>query len=299
MKTILRLQGLLLPVLLLATLTGSAQLPNPVIDPFGTDSLIVLDTLVFENGECDSMTIPHPTGVNASCNKCDGMYIYSVSCNDHIRTDTFKNLCPGTYNRLIIIKGDPDRDISDMHVWGKVIITQAPGPAVTLSRTNATCGQCDGSATVQASGGTPPYTYSWPGGVLSGLCPGTYWGTVTDSKGCTQTFSVDIGGCLTDTAADTVVTEARAGNSAQETAEGVFPNPFSDRVRVCFYSARTGTAVITLHNETGHTERRISAPVMAGKNTVLLDGQGLAPGIHIVRVALPDRVIRLKALRRQ
>jgi len=59
--------------------------------------------------------------------------------------------------------------------------------------TDVTCnGACDGTAVATPNSGTPPYTYSWaPGGQttdsISGLCPGTYTVTITDSTGATTT----------------------------------------------------------------------------------------------------------------
>ncbi len=57
-------------------------------------------------------------------------------------------------------------------------------------------GQCDGTTDVTVNGGTAPYTYSWNNGAtsqdLSGLCPGTYTITITDSKGCTKTLTATI-----------------------------------------------------------------------------------------------------------
>jgi gliding motility-associated-like protein len=46
-------------------------------------------------------------------------------------------------------------------------------------------GTCEGLASVQADGGTLPYTYSWgPTSVSSDLCAGAYSITVTDDNGC-------------------------------------------------------------------------------------------------------------------
>lgn len=56
---------------------------------------------------------------------------------------------------------------------------------VTVTGTNVTCfGLCNGKATALGSGGWAPYTYQWSNGMttanIAGLCPGTYFVTVTD-----------------------------------------------------------------------------------------------------------------------
>ncbi len=52
------------------------------------------------------------------------------------------------------------------------------------------------SATAMATGGVPPYTYSWSNGAtganVSGLSPGIYTVTVADAYGCTASASVEI-----------------------------------------------------------------------------------------------------------
>lgn len=63
--------------------------------------------------------------------------------------------------------------------------------SATVSSTGVTCfGNANGTATVNASGGTSGYTYLWTGGgttsTISGLAGGSYSVTVTDSKGCTS-----------------------------------------------------------------------------------------------------------------
>ncbi|HTA82431.1 MAG TPA: T9SS type A sorting domain-containing protein [Bacteroidia bacterium] len=69
-------------------------------------------------------------------------------------------------------------------------ITQAGPVNPTTNQTNITCnGAGNGSITVNTTGGTPPYTYSWsPTGAttqtLNNLAPGTYTVTTTDINGC-------------------------------------------------------------------------------------------------------------------
>lgn len=61
---------------------------------------------------------------------------------------------------------------------------------ITPSTTDATCGQSDGTASVNVAGGTTPYTINWSNGMtgpsISGLSPGVYEVTVTDDNNCTE-----------------------------------------------------------------------------------------------------------------
>lgn len=79
--------------------------------------------------------------------------------------------------------------------------TLSPPPPLNASITasaNPTCDNgCNGSATVTATGGTPPYTYAWsPSGgtaaTATGLCAGNYTVTVTDNAGASVVRNVSL-----------------------------------------------------------------------------------------------------------
>ncbi len=63
----------------------------------------------------------------------------------------------------------------------------------------ASCGMFNGAIDLSASGGNPGYTYNWSNGAmapdLSGLAPGSYSVTITDSSspGCTSTAMYNVG----------------------------------------------------------------------------------------------------------
>lgn len=59
------------------------------------------------------------------------------------------------------------------------------------------CGASTGTATINESGGTAPYTYSWSpsggsGATATGLTPGSYTVTVTDNNLCTENININI-----------------------------------------------------------------------------------------------------------
>ncbi|MCB0546714.1 MAG: T9SS type A sorting domain-containing protein [Phaeodactylibacter sp.] len=104
---------------------------------------------------------------------------------------TATNLSAGTYTATIT-------DANGCEVMITVVINEPPALVVVVDSGEA--GSCDnasdGTATVTASGGTPPYTYLWSNGattpIVSNLAPGTYSVTVTDANNCPETGIVVI-----------------------------------------------------------------------------------------------------------
>lgn len=102
------------------------------------------------------------------------------------------NLAAGIYTCTIT-------DASGCSQTATTTVTTVNGPSATLqSQQNVLCnGGNSGTATVNPTGGTPGYTYSWsPSGGTSitgtGLSNGNYTCTITDAAGCTVTQSVVI-----------------------------------------------------------------------------------------------------------
>lgn len=82
-----------------------------------------------------------------------------------------------------------------------VYVVPGVNPTVSIAATSSCPMPCNGTTDLTASGIAPPFTYDWtgPGGFtstmedLSGLCPGTYYVTVTDDNTCPTTDSVVVG----------------------------------------------------------------------------------------------------------
>jgi uncharacterized repeat protein (TIGR03803 family) len=81
-------------------------------------------------------------------------------------------------------------DANSCNTTTPVTITQPSALSATTSQNNVSCnGFSNGSASVTASGGTAPYSYSWSpaGGTAAsatGLSPASYTCTITDNNGC-------------------------------------------------------------------------------------------------------------------
>jgi gliding motility-associated-like protein len=161
-----------------------------IIEPLPLDAGVT-GTPVGCSSVCDGTAVSNPTGGTPG-------YTYQWSPNaapNSLTGSSINNLCPDTFTVTVT-------DTNGCTAQGTYIVTSPPALAVTLDSTNITCfGADDGTATVTPTGGTAPYTYSWVGGCLtapdtnssiSGLCPGVYTVTVTDSANCIFIGSVII-----------------------------------------------------------------------------------------------------------
>jgi hypothetical protein len=138
--------------------------------------------------------------------------------------------------------------------------------SITAS-TDVTCfGGCDGAATVTASGGTPPYTYSWAPLAYTlpsptGICAGTYTCAVTDNNGCTTNAIATINepAQITCTFAVTDATCGAPNGSSCPTVAGgsgvyTYYWPHNGQVTACLLNAATGTYSLEVTDVNGCTE---------------------------------------------
>ncbi|MBI2968783.1 MAG: PKD domain-containing protein [Bacteroidetes bacterium] len=157
-----------------------------------------------------SATVPAPGGltssisssVPASCSgSCDGSATvqisggtppYAVLWDDSSSqaTLTATGLCAGTFQATVT-------DSNNCATVADVTISEPAILAVTISSVNASCnGICDAATNASVTGGTPSYSFNWSTGSTdsgeTGLCPGSYDLTVTDSNGCMATQSTSV-----------------------------------------------------------------------------------------------------------
>ena len=134
-------------------------------------------------GECVGTATVKYTGGNAP---------YNVLWNNAQTTLTATGLCAGTYTVIVT-------DAKGCSVTNVATITSPPELQKAIEATDAYCkGLCIGTASAAISGGSPPYQYIWNDPTnqntptATGLCPGTYMVTVTDSKNCKLTDTATV-----------------------------------------------------------------------------------------------------------
>ena len=141
-----------------------------------------------------------PTVVNSTCGKADGS----------ITLATTGGTTPYTYNWTSGGSGATGINlpinaytitVTDHNGCTQVVADSIKRSVSTLSATASatkasTCGNLNGAATVNATGGFSPYTYSWSGGATAqtatGLNGGSYTVTVTDNMGCSFTAGANV-----------------------------------------------------------------------------------------------------------
>ncbi len=123
-----------------------------------------------------------------------GTLQYSYFWSNAMTTSSISGLPSGPYSVTV----------SDFHnctaVGSTVVNTPTQLVAQFSGVANEKCGNaCDGTASIQVSGGVSPYDFQWndpavPDGTQAAtdLCPGNYVVTVVDDSGCTQTITTDI-----------------------------------------------------------------------------------------------------------
>jgi gliding motility-associated-like protein len=130
---------------------------------------------------------------------------------------------------------------------------------------DATCGNCDGTVTMNPSGGSTPYTYSWTGGnaagqttqTATGLCAGTYIGTAVDASGCLQ---------VSDTITIVELACACAFTSISVAVGPCLANSTYDITGTLDFTGQPTTGTLTITNVCSGNDTTINAPFVSPLN---------------------------------
>ncbi len=126
----------------------------------------------------------------ATCDAPDGTATLSPDTFNYVWSDngstsaTRDDLPSGTYFVTLTDPADPDCP----NVLEVIIGEDNPLVADIIVNAQPDCGVCNGSVTINVSGGSGDYSFSWPSGVdtQDGLCAGIYVVTVTDNDPVTN-----------------------------------------------------------------------------------------------------------------
>ena len=155
-----------------------------VTQPTVLEAAINLTGNVSCNGYSDGFAEVSPSGGIAPYT-----YLWDNGAGSQV---TANNLLAGTYTVTVT-------DANGCVTTAATIITEPTPLALTSTTINVDCfGNCNGSASVIASGGSGGNTYQWDDptfattAVVNNLCAGTYTCLITDANGCTISETVNI-----------------------------------------------------------------------------------------------------------
>jgi len=162
----------------------------------------------------------------------------------------------------------------------------------TATSTDASIGICDGTATVIASGGTPPYSYLWDGSAgfqstitAVGLCPGTYVVTVTDADGNTSDAAVIV-------SEYTTIVEHELLSGVK-----VYPNPNSGKFLIEFLvSRKVEQLIVNITNSIGQSVYKKTLGEFTGLYQETIDLKKKAVGVYELQLIIDGLTIVRKII---
>lgn len=162
-------------------------------------------------GGCDGQVVVIPTG---------GTGIYTFNWNTACTQPSCNNVCAGNYNVTVT-------DQNGCTTTGNTTVTEPPLVVITTSYDTAHCGQPDGAAYVNATGGTGNITYNWiPQNIQSdsllNVVGGNYDVVVEDANGCADTVTVNVFNLPGVNATISAVTPVTCFGGNDGTATGAF-----------------------------------------------------------------------------
>lgn len=216
---------------------------------------------------------------NVTATPTGGNPPYTYQWSNGVMTNQISGLAPALYFVTVT-------DASGCAVIGFGVVNEPLELIVLPSATGETGpGASDGTATVSASGGTPPYTYQWSNGdtttTINGLPGGTYTVTVFDVRGCQTTVSVTVDAFVVGTQ------PSLPGYSAT-----LWPNPNNGSFTVHVTLPSAQDLDLRLYNALGQlvAQRQLQA---VNDATVDFVGLPLAEGVYHLQIGNADfRVVK-------
>lgn len=162
----------------------------------------LLNSNVCNGGDCAGFALntnaTQPTcntttgSITASATGGHGPYTYTWSTGS--TSASVSSLSPGTYTVTVT-------DVNTCTDTQSVTIAVNTPSFLATLLSESCSGMCDGSISITASQGTPPYSYTWSNGVsgasIGNLCSGSYLVTLSDEGGCSTTETIAVSSTIT------------------------------------------------------------------------------------------------------
>lgn len=210
-------------------------------------------------------------------------YTYNWSSGGNSTTET--GLGDGTYSVTVT-------DNKGCTSSQTVTITEPTAIVITPSSTDENPqGANNGTATASPSGGTSPYIFSWDNGgdtqTITGLASGTYYVTVTDANGCSETSSIFVDFFVSISEMDIT------GFSYS-----IFPNPTDRYINLEIVSDIEKDMIVRVLNNTGQLIIEQKFSNIIGEYRHSIDVSKLASGIYEIVIITDDGMINKKIIKK-
>ena len=202
-----------------------------------------------------------------------GIAPYQYQWNDGANqtTSTASGLAAGSYTCAIT-----DRVNNKTNIVVNVI---EPNTLLTLSLTDsiAVNGNCNGSATISASGGEPNYTYLWNDNlnqtttVANNLCAGQYTAIVTDSWGCKDSVHV-------------IIEDITHVSDVSKMNVKVIPNPANQDAVIFIESKEFDLISAVVVDESGRQVQQTTFGALQKSAAYSLNVSDLSSGTYFIKV---------------
>jgi gliding motility-associated-like protein len=216
----------------------------PLSNSNGPSAAPITSSSISCNAQCTGAASINPVGI------VGGTPGYTVSWIVPPSASTVNpqvNLCAGTYSAQIT-------DANNCILFNSVVIAQPAAISVLPNLTFPNCnGVCNGSVTLNTSGGTGPYNYSWSPGAslnatLTNACAGNYSITITDFNLCPSTVTLNLPGVQNMTATSTVTNNLCFGNCLGTASVTSIVGSPNFPITYLWSNAQTGPSAINLCN---------------------------------------------------
>jgi hypothetical protein len=169
---------------------------------------------------------------------------------------------------------------------GIVFITGGNTLSLAMTSTNQTDPiNCDGSASVTANGGSPPYNYLWNDGsaqttaMATNLCAGTYTVEITDCVGETESMTVTL----------TLQTPTSTQKLEGPDFVKLYPNPATKTAYIKIHLKQETSVLLNVFNSSGQLVINRNYGNLNGAYTLPLITSRLSPGIYALNLQYGNR----------